>query len=395
MTPLERRATLSLSLIFVLRMLGLFMILPVFALYAGELEGITPTRLGLALGIYGLTQALLQLPFGLASDRLGRKPVIVVGLLIFVAGSAMAAQADDINWVIAGRALQGAGAIGAVINALLADLTRESVRSTAMAGLGISIGACFLLAMVLGPVLHAWLSGAGIFWLTASLGLISILVLLFWVPEAPRRTLSAGLSEERHSWRELFKVLGDRELLRLDGGIFILHAILTSLFVAIPLALRDAGLDSQQHWRVYLPVMLLSVTLLAPLLYLSEKRNALRQVFLLGVLFLVVAQAGLALSHQGVWVMTVLLVVFFTGFNLLEAMLPSLISRRAPVDHRGAALGVYSSLQFLGTFVGGAVGGLMLAQFGVAGVFAFSALLAIVWSGFAGYMRAPETLLAE
>lgn len=391
MTPLERRATLSLSLIFVLRMLGLFMILPVFALYAGELEGITPTRLGLALGIYGLTQALLQLPFGLASDRLGRKPVIVVGLLIFVAGSAMAAQADDINWVIAGRALQGAGAIGAVINALLADLTRESVRSTAMAGLGISIGACFLLAMVLGPVLHAWLSGAGIFWLTASLGLISILVLLFWVPEAPRRTLSA----EPHSWRELFKVLGDRELLRLDGGIFILHAILTSLFVVIPLALRDAGLDSQQHWRVYLPVMLLSVALLAPLLYLSEKRNALRQVFLLGVVLLAVAQAGLVLSHQGVWAMAVLLLLFFTGFNLLEAMLPSLISRRAPLDHRGAALGVYSSLQFLGTFAGGAVGGLMLAQFGVAGVFAFSALLAIVWSSFAGFMRAPEPALVE
>ena len=391
MTPLERRATLSLSLIFVLRMLGLFMILPMFALYAAELRGTTPAGLGLALGIYGLTQALLQLPFGLASDRFGRKPVIVIGLLIFAAGSAMAALADDIHWVIVGRALQGAGAIGAVINALLADLTRETVRSAAMAGLGISIGACFLLAMVLGPVLNAWLSGAGIFWLSAGLGLASILVLLLWVPDAPRRTLSA----EPHSWRELLKVLADRELLRLDGGIFILHAILTSLFVAIPLALRDAGLDSQQHWRVYLPVMLLSVVLLAPLLYFSEKRSALRQVFLFGVLCLAVAQAGLSLSHQGVWSMTLLLLLFFTGFNLLEAMLPSLISRRAPEDHRGAALGVYSSLQFFGTFVGGAVGGLMLARFGVAGVFAFSAVLAVIWSSFAGFMRTPEPVLSE
>lgn len=386
MTPLERRATLGLSLIFALRMLGLFMILPVFALYADGLDGVTPQTLGLALGIYGLTQALLQLPFGLVSDRLGRKPVIIVGLLIFAAGSVLAAQANDIQWVIAGRALQGAGAIGAVVNALLADLTREQVRTTAMAILGISIGGCFLLAMVLGPLLNAWISVPGIFWLTAAMGLIGIVVLMLWVPAAPPITLS----DEPHSWRELARVLSSRELLRLDAGIFVLHAILTSLFVAVPLALRDAGLGGQQHWQVYLPVMLLSLGLLLPLLQLSERPGRFKPVFLLCVLLLVLSQLGLALGQDQRWLLAAGLLVFFTGFNLLEAMLPSLISRRAPAGHRGAAMGVYSSLQFLGTFCGGALGGLVLGHLGIAAVFAFSAGLALVWLLLAAFMRPHE-----
>jgi MFS family permease len=387
MTPLERRATLGLSLIFALRMLGLFMILPVFALYADGLDGITPQNLGLALGIYGLTQALLQLPFGLASDRLGRKPVIVAGLLIFAAGSLLAAQSQDIHWVIAGRALQGAGAIGAVINALLADLTREQVRTTAMAILGISIGGCFLLAMVLGPVLNAWISVPGIFWLTAAMGLVGIAVLLWWVPVAPPVTLS----DEQHSWRELARVLSSRELLRLDAGIFVLHAILTSLFVAVPLALRDAGLGGQQHWQVYLPVLLLSIGLLLPLLQLSERPGKFKPVFLLCVVLLAVSQLGLALGQDQRWLLAAGLLVFFTGFNLLEAMLPSLISRRAPAGHRGAAMGMYSSLQFLGTFCGGVLGGLVLGQLGIAAVFACSAGLALVWLVLAAFMQPHET----
>jgi MFS family permease len=387
MTPLERRATLGLSLIFALRMLGLFMILPVFALYAGDLKGVTPQTLGLALGIYGLSQALLQLPFGLISDRLGRKPVIIAGLLVFAAGSVLAAQAHDIYWVIAGRALQGAGAIGAVINALLADLTREQVRTTAMALLGISIGACFLLAMVLGPLLNAWISVPGIFWLTAAMGLMGIGVLLLWVPAAPPVTLS----DEPHSWRELARVLSSTELLRLDGGIFILHAILTSLFVAVPLALRDAGLDGQHHWQVYLPVMLLSIGLLLPLLKQSEGPGQLKPVFLACILLLGLAQLGFAFLPHGQWMLGVLLLVFFTGFNLLEAMLPSLISRQAPAGHRGAAMGVYSSLQFLGTFCGGALGGLVLGRTGVTGVFLLSAGLALAWLGLAMAMRPQET----
>jgi MFS family permease len=386
MTPLERRATLGLSLVFALRMLGLFMILPVFALYASELEGVTPQTLGLALGIYGLTQALLQLPFGLASDRLGRKPVIVAGLLIFIAGSVLAAQADDIRWVIAGRALQGAGAVGAVINALLADLTREQVRAGAMAVLGIGIGGCFLLAMVLGPVLNAWISVPGIFWLTAILGLLGIVVLLAWVPAAPARTLS----DEPHSWRELLRVLSSPELLRLDGGIFILHSILTALFVAVPLALRDAGLDGRHHWQVYLPVMLLSIALLLPLLQLSERKGWVRQVFLACILLLALAQAGLALAPHEPWTMAALLLVFFAAFNLLEASLPSLISRQAPPGHRGAAMGVYSSLQFLGTFCGGALGGLLLGRAGIGGVFLLGAGLALAWLVFAAGMGSPR-----
>jgi MFS family permease len=386
MNSQERRATLGLSLIFALRMLGLFMILPVFALYAGELDGVTPLTLGLALGIYGLTQALLQLPFGLASDRIGRKPVIVAGLLIFAAGSVLAALADDIGWVIAGRAMQGAGAIGAVINALLADLTRETVRTAAMAVLGIGIGACFLLAMVLGPVLHAWISVPGIFWLTAALGLLCIVVLLAWVPQAPPLTLS----DEPHSWRELLRVLSSPELLRLDGGIFVLHAILTSLFVALPLALRDAGLAGPQHWQVYLPVMLLSIVLLLPLLQFSGREGGLKPVFLGCVLLLAGALLGLALVPPHIGVLAVLLLLFFAGFNLLEASLPSLVSRSAPAGHRGAALGVYSSLQFLGTFCGGALGGLVLGQGGTAGVFLFAAGLALAWLAFAAGMQAPQ-----
>lgn len=386
MTPLERRATLGLSVVFALRMLGLFMILPVFALYAHDLEDVTPQTLGLALGIYGLTQALLQLPFGLVSDRLGRKPVIIVGLLIFAAGSVVAAQADDIYWVIAGRALQGAGAIGAVINALLADLTRDKVRTSAMAVLGISIGVCFLLAMVLGPVLNAWISVPGIFLLTAMMGLAGIVVLVLWVPAAPAMTLS----DEPHSWRELVRVLSNPDLLRLDAGIFVLHAILTSLFVAVPLALRDGGLEGPEHWQVYLPVMLLSIALLLPLLKMSERAGWHKRIFLACILFLALAQSGLAMASADRWLIALWLVLFFTGFNLLEAMLPSLISRRAPAGHRGAALGVYSSLQFLGTFCGGLFGGFMLGGTGIAGVFVLCACLALVWLWVATGMRPNE-----
>ncbi len=386
MNPLERRATLGLSVVFALRMLGLFMILPVFALYAHELEAVTPQMLGLALGIYGLTQALLQLPFGLASDRIGRKPVIIVGLIIFALGSVVAAQADDIYWVIAGRALQGAGAIGAVINALLADLTRDQVRTSAMAVLGISIGACFLLAMVLGPVLNAWISVPGIFNLTAVMGLVGIAVLVYWVPAAPAITLS----DEPHSWRELVRVLSNKELLRLDAGIFVLHAILTSLFVAVPLALLDGGLEGARHWQVYLPVMVLSIGFLLPMLKLTERDGWHKRIFLTCILLLALAQAGLALFHEGLWSIAVLLLVFFSGFNLLEAMLPSLISRQAPAGHRGAALGVYSSLQFLGTFFGGLFGGYMLGSLGNMGVFALSSLLALAWLLVAAAMKPNE-----
>lgn len=387
MTPLERRATLGLSLIFALRMLGLFMILPVFVLYADALQGATPQTMGLALGVYGLTQAVLQLPFGLASDRFGRKPVIVIGLLIFAAGSALAALADDIHWLMVGRALQGAGAIGAVISALLADLTREHVRSAAMAVLGISIGACFLLAMVLGPLLNAWIAVPGIFLLSVVMGVASIGVLLWWVPAAPPLTLS----DEPHSWRELAKVLSNPDLLRLDGGIFVLHSILTALFVAVPLALSEAGLAGSRHWQVYLPVMLLSIALLWPLLRLSEQDGKLKWVFLLCIGLLGLALTGLAQGHPRVWAIGGWLLLFFVAFNLLEATLPSLVSRQAPAGHRGAALGVYSSLQFLGTFFGGLAGGWMLAHAGIGGVFGFCAVLALCWMAFGLTMRPFKT----
>jgi predicted MFS family arabinose efflux permease len=235
-------------------------------------------------------------------------------------------------------------------------------------------------------VLNAWISVPGIFWLSAVMGLAGIAVLLWWVPAAPPRTLS----EEPHSWRELLRVLSSPELLRLDAGIFILHSLLTGLFVAMPLALRDGGLDGQHHWQIYLPVMLLSIALLLPLLRLSQRGDWLKPVFLLCVLLLVLSQAGLVLVPQARWALAALLLVFFTGFNLLEATLPSLISRQAPAGHRGAAMGVYSSLQFLGTFCGGALGGLVLARGGNSGVFALGAGLALAWLALAAYMRPPR-----
>jgi MFS family permease len=386
----EVRSAVSMAGIYALRMLGLFMILPVFALYAGDLEGATPALAGLAIGIYGMTQALLQIPFGLVSDHIGRKPVIVFGLLVFAAGSAVAATADTMFMVIVGRALQGAGAIAAAIMALTADLIREEHRVKAMAIIGMSIGVAFALAMVLGPVLNTWVGVPGIFWLTAVLAIGGIAVVVLIVPNP---AVSRVRRDAETVPAQITSVLRDSQLLRLDLGIFSLHLILTASFVVLPLALRDvAGLPADQHWLLYLPVLVLSLPMAIPFILAAEKHRRMKQVFVGAIAVIALVQAALALFHTSVLGIALLLFVFYAAFNLLEAILPSLIAKMAPPDRKGTAMGVYSSSQFFGAFVGGAVGGILHGSYGMGSVFLFCSLVALAWVLFASTMQRPHYL---
>ena len=386
----EVRSAASMAGIYALRMLGLFMILPVFALYAEDLQGATPALAGLAIGIYGMTQALLQIPFGLVSDKIGRKPVIIFGLLVFALGSTVAASADTITMVIVGRALQGAGAIAAAVMALTADLIREEHRVKAMAMIGMSIGASFALAMVLGPVLNTWIGVPGIFWLTAILavGGIGVIVLIVPTPAVSRVHRDAEAVPGQFT-----AVLRDPQLLRLDLGIFCLHLILTASFVVLPLALRDvAGLPAARHWELYLPVLVMSLPMAIPFILQAEKHRRMKQVFVGAVAVIAIAEAGLSLLHGSVLSIALLLFVFYSAFNLLEAILPSLIAKVAPPDRKGTAMGVYSSSQFFGAFVGGSVGGLLHGRYGLGAVFLFCAAVALLWLLVAVTMKSPRYL---
>jgi len=390
MSRVELRAALSLSSVYALRMLGLFMILPVFALYASDLEGVTPALTGLALGAYGLTQAMLQIPAGLLSDRIGRKPVIIGGLLIFAAGSLVAALADSIYIVVLGRALQGAGAIAAAVMALTADLTREEHRIKAMALIGMSIGLAFAAAMILGPVLNEWVGVPGIFWITVGLALAGVLVVAFVVPHP---ALSRPHREAETIPAQLGRILRHPELLRLDFGILMLHVVLTGSFVVMPLVLRDeAGLVSADHWTVFLPVLVVSVLAMLPLIIQAERKGHTKAVLLFAIGLLATAELGLYFVPVSVISMVVLLIVFFTAINLLEAMLPSLVSRIAPVDCRGTAMGVYSSSQFLGVFLGGTLGGVLQGLSGIHAVFLWAGLGTLVWLLLAVFMKPPARL---
>lgn len=390
MTPLERRSLLSLVGIYSLRMLGLFLILPVFSLYAHHLEGATPTLIGLALGAYGITQALLQIPFGLLSDRIGRKPIITLGLVLFALGSIVAAMADTITGVIIGRALQGTGAIAAAVMALVADLTREEQRTKAMALIGLSIGVSFALALAAGPVLNQWIGVPGLFWLTALLAVCGIAVLHIGIPQVttPRHHLDVEPAP-----RQFLQVLGDSQLMRLALGIFILHLLLTATFVVLPISLRDeSGLDPAYHGYIYLPVLVTSILAMIPFIIMAEKKRRMKAVFIGAVAVLGVAELAWRFFHPSLAGTIVALWLFFTAFNLLEATLPSLVSKQSPAGSKGTAMGVYSTCQFLGAFVGGWAGGAMYQHFGFEGVFTFCAAMVAVWLFFSATMRPPQYL---
>jgi len=389
----ERRSAFSLASIYSFRMLGLFMILPVFALYAHGLKGVTPTQIGLALGIYGLTQAILQIPFGMLSDRIGRKPIITLGLLIFVIGSvvaAMATSANNIEGIIIGRALQGGGAVGSAVLALAADLTREEHRLKVMAIIGMTIGASFSVAMIGGPVLNDWIGLSGIFWMTAILGLCGIVVLYVWVPTPKHSRMHRDTQAVPAQFKE---VLADSQLLRLDLGIFTMHLVLTALFVALPVALRDVvGLPEEHHWFVYLPVMALGFFSMVPFIIIAEKKRRMKQVFAGAIAVLALSCLSLYEFHRGLIGIVIALWLFFSAFNLLEASLPSLISKMAPTQSKGTAMGVYSSSQFLGIFVGGWAGGWVFQHHGFTGVFLFCAGMVGIWLLAALTMRSPRYL---
>lgn len=390
MNKLESRAALSLSLIFAFRMLGLFMILPVFATYGQHLQFATPTLIGLALGIYGLSQALLQIPFGLLSDKFGRKPLILMGLILFALGSMLAASASSIYMIIIGRAIQGAGAVGSVIIALVADLTSEENRTKAMAMIGITIGFAFVLAMILGPILAAIIHVDGIFWVTAGLAVVGILCLYTVVPNP----VHSSVHRDAEAVPVLFKtILKDKELLRLDFGILSLHAILTATFIAIPFSLEDyVGLALPQQWMLYLPVLIVAFIAMLPMIIIAEKKRHMKKMFRLGIGLIAISQLGLWLLHYTIYPMALLLFIFFTAFTFLEASLPSLISKRAPAGSKGTAMGIYSSSQFFGIFLGGLLGGWLFAHFGLTIVFLVCGLWAFVWLAIAFTMQEPTYL---
>ena len=387
MSPVELRAAISLSGIFGLRMLGMFAILPVFAFYAEGLPGgDNLTLVGMAIGAYGLTQAILQIPFGWWSDRYGRKPVIYVGLAIFAAGSFIAALGTHIYVIILGRFLQGAGAIAAPVMAMTVDLTREEHRTKAMAMIGSTIGATFALSLVFSPWLNRVIGVPGIFAMTGVLVLVAMWVVYALVPDVPEPHQRAGM----RGMGQFAAALRDPQLARLNCGAFVLHAVLMAMFIAVPLDLRATGLPVDRHWLVYLPVMLGSFVLMLPAILGVARPQQLKAVFLGAIALLLAVQLALPWVAGGAWSIAASLLIFFTAFNVLEAHLPTLVSRMAPGTGRGTAIGIFTSIQFLGTFFGAAAGGVLYGRWETAGVVIFNAVLLVIWLVAAAGTRVPE-----
>lgn len=392
MTPNEVRATASLAAIYGLRMFGMFSILPIFAIYASTAFTEQPSALmiGLALGAYGLTQALFQLPFGMASDKFGRKPMIYLGLFIFAIGSMVAALAMNIEGVIIGRAIQGAGAVSAVVTALLADLTRDENRTKAMASIGGTIGVAFAVSLVGGPLLNQWIGVPGIFVMTALLTLAAIAVVKFLVPDPLH---SHYHSDASAAPAKLKDVLKNTQLLRLNFGIFSLHAAQMAMFVVVPFAIKQSSnLHENQHWHLYLPILLASFVLMVPAIIYAEKYAKMKLVFVSAIAMMLLAQLTFAASIEHFWGIVISLTLYFIAFNVLEASLPSIISKMAPAAAKGTAMGVYNTSQSLGVFVGGALGGYLSHKLGFASVFIFCSVMMFLWLILAYSMQAPPAL---
>lgn len=390
MTRLELRASLGLASVYGLRMLGLFIILPIFAIYAEHLPGgESHLLIGIALGAYGLTQAILQIPAGWLSDHYGRKPVIYAGLILFAIGSLIAASADNIYWIIAGRIVQGAGAINAAVMALTADLTREDHRTKAMAMIGMTIGVSFAVSMVLSPLLYASIGMHGIFTMTAVLAVFAMIMVAFFIPNP---VITRFHSDTEASSKRFREVLHNKDLLRLDFGIFSLHAILMSVFMQVPFLLRDNGLHAVYHWKVYLPVMLLAFVFMVPPMIFADKKAKSKEVFMGAIALATLAQLALFVFHGSVLSIAFALLLFFIAFNLLEAMLPSLISKTAPLAAKGTAMGIYSSVQFMGAFVGASAGGFLMQHFGGNAVLIFAMVLLLLWLVVASGMHSPAAV---
>lgn len=385
LNSLEKRAAVALALVFSTRMLGLFMLLPVFALYGEQLTGFSPLWIGLAIGAYGLTQAVLQIPFGWLSDKIGRHKVMLLGLTLFIAGSVVAALAESVYMVTLGRVLQGAGAIAGAILALAADLTREEQRPKVMAMIGASIGMSFALAMILGPLLAHFAGLSGVFWFTAVLASCAMLIVAFVVPKSVSKAPTAETLALPQSLAAMFK---HRQLLRLDLGVMLLHLMLTAMFVALPTLLSQQQLAAEQHWQVYLPVLLGSFVFMVPMMIIAMRRQQEKRYFLINIGLLVLAML-ISWQSASLWSLVLALLVFFVGFNFLEASLPAMVSRVAPAGQRGSAMGIYSSSQFFGAFVGGLLGGFIAQYYGFAAIFAVLMVIGLVWFIIASNMQVP------
>lgn len=389
LTSTELRAAFSLASVFSLRMLGLFMILPVFALYGQHLEGYSPLWVGIAIGAYGLTQAVLQIPMGMASDRFGRRKIIILGLLMFSAGSAVAASAHTVWGVVLGRAMQGAGAIASAILALAADLSRDEQRPKVMAIIGVSIGTSFAIAMVAGPVLASHWGLSGLFWLTAVLALVGIAVVQMAVPKVVSQ---APKGDTMPAPKRLGKMLKDPQLIRLDLGIFLLHFLLTSIFVVMPSMLVQAGLPSDRHWELYFPIVVIAFFGMVPMIIIAEKKHLSRQMVQVALVIMLAALAAAWFLKHWLWGLIAALMLFFIAFNFLEATLPALIARIAPAGDKGSAMGIYSSSQFLGAFFGGSMAGAMAQYADKQGVLILAAAMVLLWLWMSRGMRHPSNL---